>query len=78
MGRKWDNLRCLLKKILRGVPAEISSEFKGLVPSENRYLSLGEKFAIYAFLFEKVDVHVSKRNRSKIGDFLAEIDGLTA
>lgn len=79
MGRKWDYLRGLLKKILRGVPAEISSEFENLFPLEARSLTLGEKAAIYSFITdEKTHDYILESNRPLIGDFLIEIDSLTA
>lgn len=78
MGRKWDYLRGLLKSILEGVPAEISSEFENLFPLEARSLTLGEKAAIYSFITgRELHDYISESNRPLIGDFLIEIDNLT-
>ncbi|HOX10403.1 MAG TPA: hypothetical protein P5323_02565 [Candidatus Moranbacteria bacterium] len=78
MGRKWDYLRGLLKSIFEGVPAEISFQFESLFPSEARFLTLGEKAAIYSFITdEKTHDYILESNRPLIGDFLIEIDNLT-
>lgn len=76
MGEKWNYVRYFLSLMLEEVPEEISLKFKNLFPAENRYLTLGEKAAIYAFATEELGHYVL--NKSSIGDLLWEIDGLSS